>query len=864
MSLTRHAALPVAILLMLSAGRLASAQPQLTLQVEDREIYADLPFTLTLQARGFEETPQPEAPVLKIDSARVTYLGMTPNVSRQITIINGRRSELHEVTFVYRWRVQLARSGTYRIPALTVTQDNQSATTPATQFTAKDIESSRHMIVRLRLPDRPVWVGETFEVQVEWLLSQDAEEFDFVIPLFEMDQVRVEAPSSSERSVAFPTGAGSVSLPMLRDDILEEGTRYARFRFRASVTVNRPGPLDLEPVRVVANLKSGSYRDRFGFRRSQTELFKAIGDRQRLVVRALPVANRPPGFVNAIGSGFSISVSASRTVVQVGDPIELSIRIRGDGELEGLSLPLLAGPGGLPPMLFSVPSEADFGVIDKQTNSKTYSATVRVRSADVREIPPLEFAYFDPVEGQYATVSSQPIALSVGGSNIIGAADVTVATPVPQSIETTDSSRPTPTARPLTTLIGADMALSAPERTLVASWQLHELRTILILLYVTPMLLAAFLGWLARTGGTRTHKRAIARASRAVTNAVKRDAPARESTQAILAALRSLARVCGQQQLLRSHLITELENSAYDPNKADQPIDPRTCDAVLTLAAEMRAGTLSGPSAAAVTASFLLAFAVMLLGAANTTLAEGSAIDSARASYAAALDEPDRVRRIRLFGEAERQFRVIARGHPGAAALQADWGNAALGAQDIGRAILAYRRALHLDPGDARAARNLVWLRDRFPAWLPRPSSGGALDTLLFWERTFSIGDRYLIGASAFALAALLTMPWPIAVLRSRRNAIRRVALLLGAIWLAATASAWFGPETRRNAVVIIDGSTLRSADSTGAPLSFANPLPAGTELAILEIRDNWARVMLADGSRGWMTAAAVERVTRP
>ncbi len=868
MSLARSLERTVAMLVLLSAAPFALAQPQLTLQVEDREIYTDLPFTLALQARGFEATPEPEVPDLQIEGARVTYLGMNPNVSRQITIINGRRSELNDVTFVYRWRIQLSRTGAHQIPALTLTQGNLSAMTPPSQFTAKGIESTKDMIVRLQLPDRPVWVGETFEVQVEWLLAQDADNFNFVVPLFEMDQVRVEAPGSSERSVEFPTGAaGSVSLPMIRDDVNEKGTRYARFRFPARVTVSRPGPLDLTPIHVVAGLKSGSYRDRFGFRRSRTQLFKAVGERKRLVVRALPIADRPPGFVNAIGSGFSVSVAASRTVVQVGDPIELSILIRGDGELEGLSLPPLAGPGGLPPVLFSVPSEADVGVIDAPTNSKTYTATVRVRSAEVTEIPPLQFAYFNPVQGEYETVSSRPIALSVGGSNIIGVADVAVAAPVSPNIKKTVPSPSVPAARPLTALTGADMALSAPGRTLVTTWEPNELRTILILLYVTPMLVAMMLGWLVRTDGTRTHKRAIARASGAVDTAVKRDAPAREAGPEILAALRTLARACGLQQL-RSDLITELENSAYDPNKSEQPIDPITREAVLALAADMRASTPREPSAAAVTASILAPLALtILLSGSNAVVAAGtatgdSAIDTARASYGAALDEPDRVRRIRLFGEAERQFRIIADAHPGAAALQADWGNAALGAQDIGYAVLAYRRALLLDPGDARAAKNLTWLRDRFPAWLPRPSSGGALDTLLFWERTFSMGERYLIGACAFAIAVLLAMPWPFTILHSRRNAIRRAALLVAAIWLAATASAWFGSEAQRSAVVIMDGSTLRSADSAGAPLAFANPLPAGTEVAIVEDRDNWVRIVLADGSRGWMTASAIERVT--
>ena len=61
--------------------------------------------------------------------------------------------------------------------------------------------------------------------------------------------------------------------------------------------------------------------------------------------------------------------------------------------------------------------------------------------------------------------------------------------------------------------------------------------------------------------------------------------------------------------------------------------------------------------------------------------------------------------------------------------------------------------------------------------------------------------------------------------------------------------------------VVVIDGAPLRSADSTGARLAFAHPLPAGAEVTILETRDGWLRVALADGTRGWIMANSVAPV---
>ena len=186
-----------------------------------------------------------------------------------------------------------------------------------------------------------------------------------------------------------------------------------------------------------------------------------------------------------------------------------------------------------------------------------------------------------------------------------------------------------------------------------------------------------------------------------------------------------------------------------------------------------------------------------------------------------------------------------------------DWGNAALGAQDAGRAVLAYRRALRLAPGDARARANLAWLRDQQPVWLPRPSSAGAIDSLLFWRGRFTPTQLLLAGAVAFAGAVLLLAPWSPRQPRWLRSAA--VPLLLA--WGIATASALLAEDHENALVVVADGTVLRTADSLGAAPAFANPLPAGTELARLEARQSWLRVSLADGTSGWLPAASAAAV---
>src|SRR5207253_10419722 len=103
------------------------------------------------------------------------------------------------------------------------------------------------------------------------------------------------------------------------------------------------------------------------------------------------------------------------------------------------------------------------------------------------EIPALAFSYFDPIRGQYQTVHSDPIALSVKGGNVVGASDVVAAAPSkgkPQSDTTADLA-----------LVGADLALSAPGA--ADSEPLHgTLLWLLVgLLYALPLALLAARTW---------------------------------------------------------------------------------------------------------------------------------------------------------------------------------------------------------------------------------------------------------------------------------------------------------------------------------------------------------------------------------
>lgn len=243
-------------------------------------------------------------------------------------------------------------------------------------------------------------------------------------------------------------------------------------------------------------------------------------------------------------------------------------------------------------------------------------------------------------------------------------------------------------------------------------------------------------------------------------------------------------------------------------------------------------------------------------GSAGESAAGATSLDQALAAYAEALDTPDHDRRVQGFRRAELLFARAVDEAGGTPALYTNLGNAALLAERLGPAVLAYRRALALDPDARRALQNLEHVRTLLPEWVPRPESVGVFDTFFSWHRTLARGDRRLAAALGFALAACLlagSIHW-------RQATLRGVALLPALVWLALLASLWLDPasELREEAVVVAPEAVARAADSPLAPSALPAPLPGGVELRILERRPPWVRVRLANGRDAWVAESAI------
>ncbi len=835
----------IALLVLVGLAGVASAEePRAQFRLGSGQPHVGVPFQLELIIEGFDEAPAPDVPKLDMPDATVTPLGATPNVSRSIQIVNGRRTDTSRVSWSLRWRVEVKKAGTLRVPQTTVTQGGKKVTASAGEVPVETVPTTDTMKITLDLPNRAVFVGETVPVTLIWLFQNQPQDQTFAVPLLSSDAFTVSAPpvTNQRRALTISAGAKDLQLPYTIDQTTVNGTEFNRLTvtlFVAPRSIPPGGKVDIAPASVVASLPVGR-QDFFG--NSPTQMFRAVDVPHTLVVKPLPETDRPPTFAGAVGDQFSIAVKTSRSVVSLGEPVELDVTIKSNQPLDTLSLGKLDGDGRLPKDKFTVPADPPTGELADEGKSKTFKITAQV-TGPATEVPALAFSYFDPAKEVYRTITSEPIALSVKGGTLVGAGDVVSAAPKkssPSAAVTDDSA-----------LVNAELALSSGSAVQDKPLGGTVLWILVGLLYAIPLALLAARSWQIRTRGSR-EEAAEVRAARKKVEALldqSASAPARDVAGPLGAALRELARVLGRE--LDDHgLIAKLETEAFAPSGSSMPLSADLRSDAAGLLRRWLGVVRTSPARRSTAAAALV---LLAFGATNAD----AALDDGRAAYQEAMEmTTNATARKAAFARAEIALGEAVRATPDRPELLTDWGNAALGAGDVATAVLAYRRALALDATNPRARHNLAWLRSRSADAFRPQAAGGATDTLLFfhaWPRA----RKLIVGATAFALAILMLVPWS----GVRRRGLAGLAVLPFAVWLAMIASVVL-EDRHENDAVVMDDVVMRAADSAGAPAALLQPLPRGTEVTVLERRDTWTHIRVANGTPGWVPTGAVERIT--
>src|SRR5258708_39623791 len=138
-----------------------------------------------------------------------------------------------------------------------------------------------------------------------------------------------------------------------------------------------------------------------------------------------------------------MAVDAKPKNVQVGDPITVTSTITGRGNFDRMNAPALDDEHGWHkyPASSKFKQDDDVGISGEKTFEMVLAPNEK-KSA----VPPLVFAYFDPVKENYATLRSDPVPIQVEGGTA-QAPGVAAAPAAPATPTATVAITPAPTAK---------------------------------------------------------------------------------------------------------------------------------------------------------------------------------------------------------------------------------------------------------------------------------------------------------------------------------------------------------------------------------------------------------------------------------
>jgi hypothetical protein len=132
-----------------------------------------------------------------------------------------------------------------------------------------------------------------------------------------------------------------------------------------------------------------------------------------LTVLPLPAEGRPANFSGAVGS-FAIGAELSAAAAAAGDPLTLRLHVTGSGNFDRVDSSMLDHVDGwktYPPKSTFKPSDP---LGDK--GEKTFEQPLIAAHTGSQTLPALAFTYFDPETRHYATAHSAPLAVTITAS----------------------------------------------------------------------------------------------------------------------------------------------------------------------------------------------------------------------------------------------------------------------------------------------------------------------------------------------------------------------------------------------------------------------------------------------------------------
>ncbi len=341
-----------------------------------------------------------------------------PNESRSMQIINGQVSGSLTYSFV----VVAEEVGTANIGSASLTYITKNLTSaPTTISIVKGTSTQQQVDKNLGISQDELNKSVFIRAIPNKSRIIQGEQLTVTYKLY--TKLNISSPQISK----LPTFNGFWSEDLETAQNIQFGTEmYDGERFRAA-TIKRvalfptkSGDLTLTPfelkVPVIVKSKRGRndifddfFNDSF-FGRSETIEHLAKSNRVNIKVDPLPSSNVPSSFSGSVGN-FEFDVELDKSSVELNEAITVKTKISGTGNIALVKLPEISFPIGFEKYEPKTNEKINRGNVI--SGRKDIEFLIVPRIPGIKEIPPLEFTYYDLNKRDYVTLKSKSFSIDI-------------------------------------------------------------------------------------------------------------------------------------------------------------------------------------------------------------------------------------------------------------------------------------------------------------------------------------------------------------------------------------------------------------------------------------------------------------------
>lgn len=415
-------------LLILAATSVKAQNVRVLASVSESTIGTEETLSYTLEIQGVRSLETPAPP----ETEGLVLASTFPSRQTSMSIVNGAVTQ----SVGFTWTFRPVREGQARVGAVTVTVDGREYTTndiaisvvPQSQRPARRAPSRTNPFSPFQrntpTPPAEETQPDARDIFIEVVPSARSAvqnqqvTVGYVLYFREGIQLRQSRLTDSWDAEGFWREELDVEARPIPQVVVRDGIRYNRITLkRAAVFPTRSGELSIDPLKIeseaILPTRSSDPLARFFSLQSRFTPVELSSPPLTMVSSPLP-AGAPASFQGAVGT-LSFSARFDRTELEVGESLQLTVRISGNGNLATMSAPEFEAPGAFERYDPQVSTSIDRAG-SQLRGSKTFTYVLVPRSNGVFEMPAVTYSWYDPTASRYVTEATEPVAVTVTGS----------------------------------------------------------------------------------------------------------------------------------------------------------------------------------------------------------------------------------------------------------------------------------------------------------------------------------------------------------------------------------------------------------------------------------------------------------------